>query len=222
MVFLEEVAREFSRDDCPRLAAALSYYTVFALPPMLVIVLALAGSVFDSAALQWRIAGQVRQLAGVEAAHQVTTIMSEARTPHGGLLPTLVGMAALLFGATGAFAQLQSALNAVWEVAPDPRKGGVRTFLLKRLLSFGMVLAVAFLLFVSLVLSALLSGFGVAVRARVGGDVSAVALRAVELGGSAVVFSLLFAAIFKTLPDATIRWREVAVGAMVTSVAFLL
>lgn len=222
MRFLQEIAREFIGDDCPRLAAALSYYTVFALPPLLVLVLVLTGAVADSAALRMRVAEQVRVLAGPVAARQVGIIVNEVGTPRGSVLQTLGGIAALLFGATGAFAQLQGALNAVWGVEPDPARGGVRNFLVKRLISFGMVLAVAFLLLASLVSSALLSRFGDTLGAWLGNDLSSVALRAIDLGASAVVLSLLFGALFRTLPDAIIRWREVAVGAVVTTAAFLL
>lgn len=221
--FLKDLGGEFIRDDCPRLAAALSYYTVFALPPILILILTLTGAVADPSTLETRMTEQVEQLVGAEAARQVGTIMSEAGRPGGGsLVATLLGIGALLFGATGAFVQLQAALNKVWEVQPDPDKGGFRTFLTKRLLSFGMVLAVAFVLLVSLVLSAMLSAFGDALGAWLGTGLSSIALRGVELGVSLVVFSLLFGAIFRTLPDATIEWKEVAVGAVVTAAVFIL
>jgi membrane protein len=223
MEMLKQIVREFTKDECPRLAAALSYYTVFALPPMLIVVFVVAGAFVDPSALQGRVVEQARSLIGPQAANQVGTIIAEARRPEADNPARMaLGLAALLFGATAAFAQLQAALNRVWEVAPDPERGGVRRFLAKRLLSFTMVLGVAFLLLVSLVLSATLAAFGDMLGGMLPGGVSGLTLSALDVLLSLTVFALVFGAIFKVLPDVTMRWQAVALGAVVTSGAFVL
>lgn len=223
MEIVKKVFRGFMRDDCPRLAAAISYYTVFALPPLLIIVFLVAGTFVDSAALEVRVVDQVRELVGEQGASQVQTIIAESRAPDADNPARLAfGFGVLLLGATAAFVQLQGALNRVWEVRPDPESGGIRGFLSKRLLSFAMVMGVAFLLLISLVLSALLAAFGDLLAGWLGGDLSAAALRVVDTLLSVAAFAVVFGALFKVLPDAVIRWREVAVGALFTSVAFVL
>ena len=126
-----------------------------------------------------------------------------------------------MLGASGAFGQLQAALNRAWEVAPDPEQGGLKAFLLKRVFSFGMILSVAFLLLVSLVLSAALSAFGGALAGMLPEGVSATLLQVLNQVVSFAVIAGLFAAIFKVLPDATVAWRDVWVGAAVTAVLFV-
>ena len=219
---LKRSARDFMDDNCPRLAAALAYYTVFSLPPLLVLILGVVGVVWDPQTVQRAIEGQMAQMIGPDAAREIQTIIENANRPgSGGPLSTLAGVGALVFGATGAFIQLQAALNRAWEVEPDPQQGGIRNFLVKRVFSFGMILGVAFLLLVSLLLSAVLSAFGEVLAGMVPGGLSEVVLQSINLGISFLVVTLLFAAIYRIVPDARIHWSDVWVGALTTALLFV-
>jgi membrane protein len=219
---LKETVSEFLEDECPRLAAALSYYTVFSLPALLILILMVASVFVDPADMQGRIQQQMSGLIGQDGADQITTMIEHANRPDtGGPLAALLGIGALLFGATGAFIQLQDALNKAWDVKPDPETGGIRNFLVKRVLSFGMILGIAFLLLVSLVISAALGAFGDVLAAMVPG-VSEILMQIVQLAISLALISLLFAAMFKILPDAEIAWRDVWIGGLFTAILFVL
>ena len=219
---LKDTFKGFGEDDCPTMAAALSYYTVFSLPPLLVLLLTLVGAVMDPQDIQGNLEAQIRSAMGPAGAEQVHTILANADRPGaGGLLPTILSVAALLLGATGVFGQHQAALNKAWGVAPDPTKGGIKSMLLKRVFGIGMVLGLAFILLVSLVVSAVLSAFGEQLGRFLPSGLSAPVLEAINFVGSLAVISLLFAAIFKVLPDAEIAWRDVRVGAVVTGLLFV-
>jgi membrane protein len=158
---LKETVNDFLKDDCMDSAAALSYYTIFSLPAILVLLLMLVSSIMNPSDVRGGLEAQLQALMGPSAGAQIRTIIQQAeQRPHSGVLPTILGIAGLLFGATGAFGQLQKALNRAWNVEPDPHQGGIKTFLTKRLFSFGMILVVAFFLLVSLAVSAALSGLG--------------------------------------------------------------
>ncbi len=218
---LKRTFRDFSEDECPLRAAGLAYYTIFSLPPLLVLILMLVGLIWGPQTIQRAMEGQFAAMIGREAAGQIHTMIQSANQPGGGgLVATLIGFAGLIFGATGAFLNLQGALNRAWEVEPDPEGGIVRT-LLKRVFSFGMILGIAFLLLVSLVLSAALSTFGNALSGMLPGGVSHVVLQIVELAISFAVITLLFAVMFKVVPDAVIAWRDVWPGAVVTALLFV-
>ncbi|HET8625763.1 MAG TPA: YihY/virulence factor BrkB family protein [Gemmatimonadales bacterium] len=217
---LKRSVREFLDDDCMMRAAALSYYTVFSLPPLLILILMLAGTLLDPADIRGGIERQIDSLMGPAGGEQVRAMLTHAERPGGGLLPTLVGIGAILFGATGAFVQLQGALNRAWEVEPDPTQGGIKNFVLKRVMSFGMILTIAFLLLVSLMVSAALTAFGGALESYLPAGVSASVLQVVNQALSLGVIALLFAMMFKVVPDATIAWRDVWVGAGLTAVLF--
>jgi membrane protein len=219
---LKDTIKGFSEDDCPTMAAALSYYTVFSLPPLLVLLLTLLGAVMDPQDIQGNIEAQMRSAMGTAGAQQVHTILANAERPGAaGLLPTVLSVVALLLGATGVFGQLQAALNTAWGVAPDPEKGGIKSMLLKRAFGAGMVLGLAFILLVSLVVSAVLSAFGEELGRFLPSGLSAPVLEAINFAGSLAVITLLFAAIFKVLPDATIAWSDVRVGALATALLFV-
>jgi membrane protein len=219
---LRDSGKDFIQDDCPTQAAALSYYTIFSLPPLLVLILMILGALVDPQDIRGQLELQMGALMGPTATEQIRTILQQVHNPgSGALIPTLLSIAALILGASGAFGQLQVALNRAWEVAPDPQQGGLKAFLLKRVFSFGMILSVAFLLLVSLVLSAALSAFGGALGGMLPAGVSATLLQVVNQAVSLIVVTALFAAIFKVLPDATVAWRDVWVGAAVTAVLFV-
>jgi membrane protein len=222
LAMARETIREFLDDECMRMAAALSYYTIFSLPALLILILTLAGAFIDAQQLEGRIGQQMTELIGPDGAAQIQTMIEHANRPDtGGPLAILLGVGALLFGATGAFIQLQATLNQAWGVRPDPEAGGITSFLVKRIFSLGMILGVAFLLLVSLVVSALLTAFGDVLAAYLPG-VSDVLLRALQAAVSIGLVACLFAAIFKVLPDAEIAWKDVWVGAVVTALLFVL
>ena len=211
--------KDFSDDECATMAAALSYYTVFAPPPLLILLIMIAGAVWDPEDVRGALEGQFAGLMGPDAAQTVHGMITQADRPGtGGALATVVSVVALLFGATGTFIQLQSALNRTWEVAPDPEQGGIKNFITKRFLSLGMVLGIAFLLMVSLALTTAISAFG----GMLGGGLSKPVLAILEFVLSFGVITLLFAATFKVLPDAAIAWRDVWVGAVATAVLFMI
>lgn len=226
---VKQTFKEFSADNCPQMAAALSYYTIFSLPPLLVLVVMTAGLFLDPGeVLQW-----IRDFIGSEdAANQVQTMVSSASQElAGGFSLTLIlSIAGLLFSATGAFAQFQKALNTAWEVGPDPdRKGAgkILHFAMKRLLSLGMIIVIGFLLVVALTVSGLISTFAEFIKGYlVSVGVPETLAGLLTYGVDPVIFLLLlwalFGGIFMFLPDARVRWRDVSVGALVTAILFVL
>jgi membrane protein len=215
--FLKRILKDFSEDECSVRAAALAYYTVFALPPLLILLTVVVGIFWDPVEVQSTLERQFSTLVGDEGGRAIREMLSRAEQPgSGGLVASVLGLAALAFGSLGAFMQLQGALNRAWEVKPDPAQGGVRQFIAKRVLSLGMILAVAFLLIVSLAVSALLSALGSKLA-----FIPEPALHAADVTLSFGVLTLLFAAIFRFLPDAEIAWRDVWTGALVTALLFV-
>ncbi len=213
---LRKTVRDFRADDCMSSAAALSYYTVFSLPALLVLILMIVGSVMDPADVRGGLARQIEALMGAGAATEVRSLLEQAERPGGGPLPTLLGILAVLFGATGAVIQLQATLDRVWGVQVE--RGGIRGFLLKRVFSLAMILALAFFLLVSLLVSAALSAFGTRLE-HVG--IPAALLLALNFVVSFAVITLIFAAMFKVLPDARTAWRDVWIGAGFTAALFM-
>jgi membrane protein len=210
-------AGKWSGDGCLTLGAALAYYSVFSLAPILVIVTAVAGGLFGREAAQGEIVGQIQGLVGEEGATAIQSLIQSASRDGMGPRATLIGLLVLLFGSTSVFSQLQAALNRVWDV-PAHRHASVRALLRARLLSFAAVLGAGFLLSVSLVLSAAVAAFGRFGWGWIPGIGRVLVLA--DFLGSMVVHTLLFAMIFKLLPDAAIRWRDVWVGAGATAALF--
>jgi len=219
MGLLRETLVEWWRDDALRLGAALSYYTLFSLAPILVVSVAVAGLVFGQEAASGRIVAEMRGLMGPEGARAIQTMIERAAWhPDSSWLAAALGLGTIVLGASGAFGQLQYALNEIWNVEAPPSQGFAR-LLRTRLVSFSMVLVLGFLLLVALVLSAAISaldelagGYGEALQPL---------LSALELVGSFTLITALFAALFKFLPDTEVRWSDVWVGAAVTSLLFV-
>jgi membrane protein len=214
---MKDAASDWSRDRAPRLGAALAYYTVFSLVPFLVVVIAVIGLVFGEVAAQSAILSQIAELVGEQTAAAIKDMIQRANQPSTGLFATAVAVATLLIGASGVFGQLQDALNTVWGV--EPKEGrGVWGFIKDRFLSFVAVLGTGFLLLVSLILSSSLAAFG----KWFGGllPLPEAVLQLMNFAFSFLVVTGLFALIFKVLPDAKVAWRDVWIGAALTSALF--
>ena len=211
---VKQAAVDWSDDNAPRLGAALAYYTIFSMAPLLMIAIAIAGMVFGAEAVQGRIVGQIDHLIGRSGAQMVEGMLESARDPGAGTMAAIVGFVTLLIGASGVFNELRNALNQVWEV-PKPASRGILGLIKQRFASFLMILVIGFLLLVSLALSAALAAvgdwFGPA------GPLLQVVNVVVSLG----VVTALFAAIFKFLPDTDVEWRDVWFGAAVTAGLFV-
>lgn len=210
---LKETFASWNEDKAPRLAAALAYYTVFSLAPLVLLCIAIAGFFLGEQAASGQIATQIEHTVGKQTAGAIQEIVQNADRPGAGIGATIVGLVTLLLGASGVFGQLQDALNTVWEVAPKPKRGIVAT-IKDRFISMSMVLAIGFLLLVSLVLSA-----GVAVLTKFVGGVGWLG-SIVDLVVSFAAITGLMMMIFKILPDAKIEWRDVRIGAAITSLLF--
>lgn len=216
---VKETAGDWLDDRAPRLAAALSYYTLLSIAPLVVISIAVAGLIFGPEAARGHIAGEIGGVVGGEAARAIEAVVASARSPEGGIVSSVVGVVVLLFGASAVFVELHSALNTIWEVAPKPGQG-ILGEIRDRFLSFAMVLGVAFLLLVSLVLSAGLSALGrLFSSALPGGELLWQVLNFVF---SFAMVTGLFALIFKYVPDVKVRFRDVWLGALVTAFLFTL
>jgi membrane protein len=223
VAIIKDSAKDFIEDDCMDSAAALSYYTIFSLPALLVLILTIISAVMNSSDVRGGLEGQLQSLMGPSAGEQIRTIIQQAeQKPHSGLVPTILGILGLLLGATGALGQLQKALNRAWNVEPDPNQGGVKNFLTKRIFSLGMILVLAFFLLVSLAISAALTGMGDRVNGFLPSGLSGPFLEVLNMVISLAVITLLFGALFKVMPDAKISWRSVWVGAAVTALLFVI
>uniref|UniRef100_B8HSD7 Ribonuclease BN n=1 Tax=Cyanothece sp. (strain PCC 7425 / ATCC 29141) TaxID=395961 RepID=B8HSD7_CYAP4 len=217
---LKETFAEWNEDQVPLLAAALAYYTVFSLAPLLLIAIAIAGAVFGEQAARGEIIGQIQSLVGSQGAEAIQTMLQNAQKPEsGGNWATIFGVITLLLGASGVFGQLQQALNTIWEVKPKPGQG-LRSFLQSRFLSFAMVLVMGFLLLVSLVLTAALAAIGHFFGNLIPGFM--LLWQTLNFVISLVVITVLFAAIYKVLPDVKVPWKNLWVGAGVTALLFSL
>jgi membrane protein len=216
---LKQTFQEWLQDKAPQLGAALAYYTVFSLAPLVLVLLAIIGVIFrDDPAGAWdKITEQMGYFLDPSAVQVVQSIAQKASQPGKSTLATLIGVALALFGASGVFGQLQDALNTIWGVKAKPGRG-VWGFLRSRFLSFGMVAGICFLLLVSLAIEALLKAFSDYVQSVLPGGI-VIALTIYVVFDFAIVV-LLFAMIFKFLPDVEIQWRDVWIGAVITAILF--
>lgn len=213
----KQTAQDWLDDDASTLAAALAYYALLSLAPLLVISIGVAGWFLGPEAARGQVAGELGGIMGGDAAKGVQAVVASAEGPERGALATAVGIVTLFVGASGVFGQLQSSLNKVWEVEPKPGQG-IWGQVKSRFFSFTMVLGVAFLLLVSLVLSSVLSSLGSVLADTLPGG--ALLWQVVNFVFSLAVVTLLFALIFKVIPDAKVAWRDVWLGAAVTALLF--
>ncbi len=214
---LKKTFAEWSEDKAPRLAAGLAYYTVFSLAPFLVVVIAIVGLWFGQSKAQSQILSQIEGLVGSQGGQAIQDMIVGASRPRSSILATIIGIVLLLMGAGGLFGQLQDSLNTIWEVAPRPGRGIWGT-IKARFLSFTLVLGIGFLLLVSLILSAILTAVGVYLKGLFPGFETMMQIASFLF--SFAIITLLFALIFKFLPDAETAWRDVWLGSAVTALLF--
>jgi membrane protein len=215
---LKESFSEWQKDKASRLAAALAYYTAFSIAPLLLLTISIAGLVLGEEAAQGTIFYQLQGLLGPEAAGFFQSAIAHSREPGASSISAVIGIATLIWSAGNVFGQLQEALNTIWEVQPKP--AGIAGAVKRRIVPLSMVLGIGFLLLVSLLLSAGISALGTFLGEVLPG--STALWQIVNAVLSLVVITLLFAAIFKLLPDATVRWSDVWVGAILTSLLFVI
>jgi membrane protein len=216
---VKDTASDWLDDKAPRLAASLALYTLMSLAPLLILAVSVAGLMFGDEAARGQIANQLAGVLGDKGALAVQAILANAKAPSSGVLGTIVGLALALFGASGVFGELQGTLNAIWDVDSRPGRG-VWGFVSDRFFSFTLVLGVAFLLLVSLVVTAGLAAVGAYLSHTLPGG--AVVWQILNFVISLGVTTLLFATIYKVVPDVMIQWRDVWVGSAATAVLFSL
>lgn len=200
-------------------AGALAFYTLFSLAPLVIIVVSIVGVVYGSQAASGEISAAISEFIGPQAAAAVEDAVRRSRVEEAGLLPTLLGFGALVFGATTVFAQMQSSLNQFWGVTAKPTRSGILVFITVRLLSLGMVLIIGFLLLMSFAVSIGISA--VVQYARDWIPVPPVVVTALDLALSLLITATLFGLMFKVLPDVQLRWRDVSRSALVTAALFV-
>ncbi|PSO83710.1 MAG: ribonuclease BN [Cyanobacteria bacterium QS_5_48_63] len=217
---LRETITEWQADKASRLAAALAYYTVFSLAPLLIIAVATAGTIFGQEAAKGEIVEQIEGLVGSDSARVIETAISNANQPDVSNIASIISIIVLLFGASGVFTQLQDSLNTVWNVQPKPGRSmkGIIGLVLKRILSFSLVLGIGFLLVVSLILSATLLALS-NYQSSLLPDLNFL-WQIFNFVLSFGIVTLLFALMYKFLPDVKIAWSNVWIGAIITSLLF--
>jgi membrane protein len=211
-LILRDTALEWYNDNAPRLGAALAYYAVFSLAPLLVLVIAVLSTIFRRQAVEGELKGQIEQYVGQQASQAIEIMVANASQPGAATAATVLGTIMLIVGATGFFAELQSDINMIWRVRPKPNRS-YWDIIRDRLLSFSMVLGIALLLLVSLILTATIQ-FLTRHAAWVGSQLT-------NNLASFLVITLLFAMIYHFLPDVKIGWKDVWLGAVVTSILFV-
>lgn len=227
MGLLKKTFSQFSKDACTTLAAAIAYYTIFALPPLLYLLLMIVSLgmsvVYEHDTAEQRakevVQGQAAQMLGNEAAsEEIGRIISHTQQQGGSWWKWLISLGGIFVGATGVVAALQESLNRVWEVQPDPERGSIRTVITKRLLSLAMILGLGFLLLVSMILTTVLTAIGDSLEGMLG--MQGVTASVINYAVTFAVTVVIFGAIFKFMPDAKIAWRDVWIGALATAVLF--
>jgi membrane protein len=198
----------------------IAYYTIFSLPGLLIIIINVAGYFFGAEAVTQKITSQIQGMVGGDTAKDVEQIVANASRSEGTVLSSIIAVVTLLFGATGVFYQTQQILNKMWEVKPQPKKK-ILKLIKDRVFSFGLILVVGFLLLVSLVLSAGLSALSDWISVHVSEGL-VIVFGVLDIGVSVGIVMLLFAAIYKFLPDARVKWRDVWTGALVTAILFVI
>jgi membrane protein len=217
---LKSAAFAFDEDNAFKLSASLSYYTIFALGPLLIIIISLAGIFFGKDAVQGKLYEQIKDLVGSAAALQIQQIISNVQHTHATMAGAIIGIIILFIGATGVFTEMQSSINFIWSVKAKPKKGWLK-FLFNRLISFSLVIGLGFVLLVSLIINALLA----LLSDKLMKLFPHYTVYLFHLINSVVILTVitgLFAVIYKILPDATITWKDAFIGSCFTAILFLI
>ena len=200
-------------------SAIIAYCAIFSLPGLLVVIMTLSGYFFGREAVNNQVAAQFTSTMGTETAKQIQDMIIQASRLRNSLLATIIGIITVLVGATGVFAEFQKSLNTIWEVKVDPKKSDILEIIKVRLFSFGLIISIAFLLIVSLLVSAFISAFGNWLTSHFT-DSFLLVLQLMNTGLSFSILTVLFALMFKVLPDAKIKWKHVWIGSLVTAFLF--
>ncbi len=216
----KETYKNWNEDEPFRLSAIVAYYAIFSLPALMIIIISVAGIIFGEKAVQGEVSAQIGGMIGKDAASSVETMIANSHAEGNTIIATIIGIATLLFGATGVFYHLQISLNHIWNVKPAPDQG-IKKLLMDRATSLGVVIAIGFLLLISLLLTSALSAFSVWISGNLP-DFMVYLFFIIEFVISFGVITVLFAMIFKILPDVQIKWRTVWVGAGITALLFVI
>jgi membrane protein len=211
---------DFMDDKVLKLSAALSYYTIFSIAPMLIVIITLCEVFLGKEAIEGSIYGQIRSLVGSDAALQIQQMIRNAALSGDSTWATVVGIVTLIIGATSVFGEIQDSINFIWQLKAKPKNGIVK-MLINRLLSFSIVISLGFILLVSLALNGLIELFS-SQLARIFPEITVVLIYIVNLALTFGVIALLFAIIFKVLPDAKVQWKHVIAGAITTAILFMI
>ncbi|GAB4094134.1 YihY/virulence factor BrkB family protein [Flaviaesturariibacter terrae] len=217
---LKQSVKGFSEDKVPKLSASLAYYTIFSLAPLLIVIISVAGFFLGQEAVSGQLFGQISGIVGKASAAQIQEMIRSASLSGKGTVSLVIGAVTLLIGATSMFGEMQDSINGIWGIKVHP-KAGMKAVIKNRLLSFGLVGTLGFLLLVSLAATAVIEGLGDRLMARFP-DVSVILFYIINLVLTLVVTTVLFAGIFKVLPDAKIKWGDVWIGAGATAAFFLI
>lgn len=218
-IFKQSVT-EFLNDNCIKLSASLSYYTIFALGPMLIVIISFAGIFLGRDAVEGKLYDQIKALIGSAAALQVQNIIANLQHSQKSVTAAVIGIVLLVLGATGVFTEIQGSINYIWSIRAKPKKGWLK-FLTNRLISFSLVISCGFILLVSLVINALMELLNEKLQLYFK-SVTIIVFYILNLALIFAVITALFAIIFKVLPDATIKWKDAFVGASFTALLFML
>lgn len=215
---VKATADRFSNDEPIIYSAAIAFFTIFSLPSVLLIIVNVAGWFYSDGDVAKQLTSQIREMVGEDSGDQIAKILENAYDEESGIIASIIGIIIFLFSATVVFNFIQKALNSVWSVKPKPKRGALK-FLIDRMLSFGIVLILGFLMMITLLLDALLNFFSDYVE-----EVLQLGDKEIMLAGnflvSFTIVVVIFAMLFKLLPDVNIRWRDVGVGALVTAILF--
>lgn len=218
--FIKEVFSGFSDDKAMKYSASLSYYTVFSIAPMIIVIISAAGIVFGREAVQGKVFGQIKGLVGEEAAIQVQSIISNTHSSGNTIVASIVSAVVVVLGATGVFGEIQDSINSIWGLKSKPKSGIIKV-VLNRFISFSLIISLGFVLMVSLAVNAFVS----VITSQLANIIPGAGTYFLMIVNQALIFfilSFLFAVIFKVLPDAKIKWRDVSKGAMLTAILFMI
>ncbi|HLN19527.1 MAG TPA: YihY/virulence factor BrkB family protein [Bacteroidales bacterium] len=220
---LKQTFKEWMAKDPFRESAVIAYYAIFSLPGLFVLIITLAGYFFGRDAVNEHVLNQVSSALGNDSADQIYEIIQqqESETQKTSVWGAIVGIATLLLGATGVFAQFQKSLNNIWEVKPDKAKSGIVELIKVRLFSFGLIVSIAFLLIISLLISTLLTAFGEWLSSKFSESLL-ILLKILNFIISFSILTLLFAMMLKIFPDAKIKWKDVWIGSALTTILFII